>query len=86
MTKSTYVRTRVEPELKKSIERILDSLGLTMSEAIYLYLKQIELYKGLPFDVRLPNDATLAAIKDIQENQRLKTFDSVEDLIKDLES
>ncbi|CAA6827180.1 MAG: Unknown protein [uncultured Thiotrichaceae bacterium] len=46
--------TRVEPELKGNAERILNQLGMNTTQAINIFLKQVELHKGLPFDVQLP--------------------------------
>jgi DNA-damage-inducible protein J len=54
-TKYTYIRTRVDPEVKEASERILNQLGLSTTEAIRLFLAQVTLRHGLPFDVTLPD-------------------------------
>ena len=54
MSKSSSVYTRVEPEIKEQAEQILSKLGIPMANAINLYLNQIVLHKGIPFDVKLP--------------------------------
>ncbi|MDR2201893.1 MAG: type II toxin-antitoxin system RelB/DinJ family antitoxin [Clostridiales bacterium] len=54
MAKSETVYTRVEPALKANAERVLGRLGLTPSEAINIFLNQVVLHKGLPFEVKLP--------------------------------
>ena len=54
MSKSSSVYTRVEPEIKEQVEQILSKLGIPMANAINLYLNQIVLHKGIPFDVKLP--------------------------------
>ena len=56
--KTATVRARVEPELKLSVEGVLTSLGLSISEAIELYMHQIELHQGIPFAVRIPHRKT----------------------------
>jgi addiction module RelB/DinJ family antitoxin len=43
-----------DPELKANIEEILTQLGMNTTRAINMFLKQLELRRGLPFDVRLP--------------------------------
>ena len=48
------VYTRVEPILKENAERILFQLGLTPSEAINIFLNQVVLQKGLPFEIKVP--------------------------------
>lgn len=52
-TKDTYVRARVDSELKRDTEKILHRLGLSTTEAIRLFLVQVRLQKGLPFHVGL---------------------------------
>ena len=59
MPKSSSVYTRVEPELKEQVEQILSRLGIPMANAINLFLNQIVLQKGIPFDVKLPRTAPL---------------------------
>ena len=52
-TKDTYVRARVDGGLKRDAERIFDDLGLSVTEAIRLFLVQVRINKGLPFQVGL---------------------------------
>ncbi|MFP4353347.1 MAG: type II toxin-antitoxin system RelB/DinJ family antitoxin [Puniceicoccaceae bacterium] len=83
-TKTTVVKARVEPSLKRETEAILESLGISTTEAIRMFLTQIRLHKGLPFEVRVPNAATQAAITEL-ESGKGKRFNSVEDLFHDLD-
>ena len=61
------IRAQVDPVLKIRAEGILNKLGLTASDAIRLFYKQITLRKGLPFDVKIPNAATRRAMKELDE-------------------
>ena len=54
MSKSSSIYTRVEPELKEQVEQVLSKLGIPMANAINLFLHQIVLHEGIPFDVKLP--------------------------------
>jgi DNA-damage-inducible protein J len=54
--KETYVRARVDKRLKRQSEEILGGLGLTTTEAIRIFLHQVRIHKGLPFDLRLKED------------------------------
>lgn len=54
MVKSEMVRARMKPALKERVEGVFSSLGLTPSQAIVLFYKQVELHNGLPFDLRVP--------------------------------
>ena len=60
MSKTANVFTRVDPELKEQAESILDDLGISMSTAMGVFLKQIVLQKGLPFDIKLPKQQPIA--------------------------
>jgi len=54
MSKTTIITTRVDPALKQNAEHILAQLGITPAQAITMFLKQVELNRGLPFTPRLP--------------------------------
>lgn len=55
MTKSAMIHARIDPALKAEVETILQTLGLSATQAITLYYQQIKLQQGLPFAVRLPH-------------------------------
>lgn len=63
------VRLRVESELKKNAESVFQNMGMTMSEAIRIFLKQSVNSSGLPFRPHLnsPNKITLQAFKSAEE-------------------
>jgi DNA-damage-inducible protein J len=58
------IKSRIDLELKTEVERVLSSLGLTVSDAIRMTFKQIAARQGLPFDVKIPNAQTQAAMRD----------------------
>ena len=60
MTKSAVVRARVEPTLKAKAEKILDRIGLTPSDAVRIFYKQIVARKALPLDLMNPQDSEKA--------------------------
>ena len=59
MNKSTNLYVRVEPNVKENAETILTQLGIPMSNAVGMFLKQVILHRGMPFDVTLPPDHPL---------------------------
>jgi DNA-damage-inducible protein J len=81
--KTSIINARVEPELKSQVEKIFQEIGLSATQAITLFYKQIVFYKGLPFDVKIPNSETEIAIKDAQENRNTTniTLQELEDMI-----
>ncbi|UYM14025.1 type II toxin-antitoxin system RelB/DinJ family antitoxin [Endozoicomonas euniceicola] len=85
MSKSAVVRARIEPEIKAHAEAIFRKLGLSTTEAITLFYKQVGLCNGLPFPVRIPNDETAKVLDDIDAGIGLVKCESVEDMFKKLD-
>ena len=54
MQRTSNVFARVEPEIKEQAERVLSQLGIPMSNAIGLFLRQVIMQRGIPFDMKLP--------------------------------
>ncbi len=79
MTKTETVRARIEPELKRDAEAVLSGLGLSTSEAITLFLRQVILRRGLPFAVQIPNEETRKAIAEARERIDLETYATVDE-------
>lgn len=84
MAKTAFVRARIEPELKECVEKILEKLGLTQTEAIKIFYKQIELYQGLPFEIKIPNSTTKKAVADSIKGKDQKQFNTANELFDDL--
>ncbi|MGM9516789.1 type II toxin-antitoxin system RelB/DinJ family antitoxin [Roseateles sp. DB2] len=82
--KSTDVRSRVEPELKDSAVEVLAQCGLSLSDAIRLFLHQVVAQNGLPFEVKAPNAKTIAAMEEARSMSG-RRFDSGQELLNDLE-
>lgn len=57
MARTSNVFARVEPEIKDQAEQVLNQLGISMSNAVGMFLRQIVLQRGIPFDMKLPQGA-----------------------------
>lgn len=77
------VRARIDADLKKDAVAALEAMGMTASEAIRLLFVRVAKEKALPFDVRTPNAATVAAMEAVKRGETTK-FDSVAALMADL--
>ena len=66
MSKTGYITARVEPKLKASAGKVLNKVGVSTSDAITMFLRQVVLQGGLPFEVRLPNAETRKAIEELE--------------------
>lgn len=69
MAKTSSMHIRVEPKVKEEVETILSKLGMTSTEAINIYLRQIILTSGIPFEIKIPqfSDEMLEAINEAEE-------------------
>lgn len=85
MAKTAMVRARVEPELKRQAEELFSELGLSATEAITLFYKQVAIHRGLPFSVRIPNEKTVEALRQAENREDLLEYSSIEDFREDLE-
>ena len=74
------IRARVEPELKREAEELFSSLGLTTTEAITLFYRQVTLHRGLPFSVRIPNSETVEALEQARDREGLTEYGSLNEL------
>jgi DNA-damage-inducible protein J len=82
--KTTTVRARIEPKLKLEVEHVLDELGLSFSEAIELFLRQVKLNNGIPFEIRIPNEETLKTFSATDKRKNLNKYKNSKELFKKL--
>src|SRR3990170_8954026 len=82
--KTTDVRSRIEPDLKDRASEVLAECGLNLSDAIRLFLRQVVAQEGLPFEIKVPNAKTRAAMLEARAMKTAK-FDSAKALLNDLE-
>ena len=82
MSKNTSLNVRTTVEIKKEAEVILNGLGLNISSAVNLFLKQVVNYRGIPFDLRLPNEETQQAMDDMNNSRNLESADTVEEMFQ----
>ncbi|MFA4994742.1 MAG: type II toxin-antitoxin system RelB/DinJ family antitoxin [Bdellovibrionales bacterium] len=85
MSKTEVIHARITPDLKISVEAVLQKIGLSTTDAISLFFHQVVLKRGIPFDVRLPNKKTRQTIKEAQAGKNLKAYASVASMRKALE-
>ena len=71
---------RSQVRYNESAERVFKQIGISTTEAIRLFLKQVELHRGLPFPVAVPNKETVAAMMETNNTGSLKRFGSFREL------
>lgn len=82
--KTTIVQARIDPKLKKKGDGILKAVGITPSQAVNAMYAQIVMTHGLPFELKIPNKETLAAIKE-SESGSGKSYANFKEMLDDLE-
>lgn len=80
MNKSAVIHARIEPETKNAAERILHKLGLSPTDAIRIFYRQISLRHGLPFSVEIPNELTRITLKKSRNGEAIEHYDTPDDM------
>jgi len=83
MNADNVVRARIASKTKRRATKVLQAMGLSVSDAIRLLLVRVADEKRLPFAVQVPNVTTLKAMKELKEGKG-KPFGKAEDLFQDL--
>ncbi len=85
---SVDVRCRIDPKTKEDAAEVIESMGLTVSDAIRLFLTRVASEGAIPFELRVPNAKTVAAIVELESPKsrsklkRYKNIDALHDAIK----
>ena len=85
MNRTATIRARVEPGLKDDVEKLLQRLGVTTTEAITMFYSQIRLRQGLPFPVEVPNATTRKTFQATDRGEDLNTFDNLDKMFEALD-
>ncbi len=87
MARTATIQARIDSKVKSEAQKILAQLNISMSEAISMYLTQVALYKGIPFELRLPeipNELTAATLRKSEQGEELHEVGSVDELFDEL--
>jgi DNA-damage-inducible protein J len=80
MATNSLVQARIDPEVKKEASLVLASMGLSVSDAVRLLLVRVAAEKALPFEPLIPNETTLAAMREARAG-RLESAKNVDELM-----
>ena len=77
---------RLDSEVKEQAQQVFNHLGMDMTTAINIFLRQAIQYQGLTFDVKIDdNRKLLQVVTDVDQNRNMsRSFESVSDLMEDL--
>lgn len=83
MATDAIVRARINGQVKEKATTVLAEMGLSVSDAIRMLLVRVAAEKALPFEARVPNAETVAAMQEARSG-KLPSFATVEELMADL--
>ena len=84
---TTDVRCRIDTKTKHDASEVIEAMGLSVSDAIRIFLKRVATEGTIPFDLRIPNAKTIAAMAEIENPKTratLKRYKSMTQMNKDL--
>lgn len=65
---------KLDKQAKENAKLIFKELGITMGDAVNMFLSQVNLHKGMPFDVKIPNDVTKKVITEARQGTNVEKF------------
>ena len=91
MAKTSSLNIRIDPEVKSMVDGIYSSFGITVADAVNIFLHKSILVGGLPFDMSLPkyNEETLAAMQEARDiasgKIKSKSYSSLQEMIDEID-
>lgn len=79
------IQIRIDEDTKKEAQNVLGALHISMSEAVKLFLRQVVLQRGIPFEIKIPNELTRETIEKTERGEDVKECASVDALFEDLD-
>lgn len=78
MALDATVRARIDAELKEDVEKILSEIGISTSQAITMFMKGIKRERGIPMELKIPNEETLQAMYEVENGEtEIVTFEEL---------
>jgi len=85
MSNTSTINARIDPKTKSKAQSILKQLNMNMSQAISIFLQQVVLHKGIPFDIKVPNELTAKTMEKAERGEDVHRVGSAEELFEELE-
>ncbi|MHC4434028.1 MAG: type II toxin-antitoxin system RelB/DinJ family antitoxin [Planctomycetota bacterium] len=82
----TTIQVRLDKRTKEQAQKVLRMLDISMSEAVKLFLRQVALQRGIPFEIKIPNALTDRTLRESEEGIDLHKVSSVDQLFEELDS
>jgi DNA-damage-inducible protein J len=86
MPKTAIIQTRIDENTKTQVQSILAALDISMSQAISMFLRQIVIHRGIPFELKIPNALTARTLDKADAGKELHRASNVDELFRELDS
>ena len=83
---ATTIQVRLDKKTKSQAQKVFKVLDISMSEAIKLFLRQVALQRGIPFEIKIPNALTDKVLRESEEGIDLHRVSGVDQLFEELET
>lgn len=84
MSKEARVTAKIDPKLKLEVENLFHELGISTTEAINRFYRQVKLYRKLPFEDKTPNKETKKVLRESDQGKNIVHHSSLDDMFKTL--
>ena len=86
MGKTATIQARVDAKTKSRAIAVLNALGMNITEAVNIYLKQIVLTKSIPFEVKIPNELTAKTLAKAAQGKDLHEVSDIDELFEEIDA
>jgi len=86
MPKTAIIQTRIDENTKAQVQSILAALDISMSQAISMFLRQIVIHRGIPFELKIPNALTARTLGKAEAGKELHRVSNADELFRELDS
>ncbi len=82
--KTSEIRVLLEPSLKKKSKKILDEIGMSESEAVRIFFRNLVNRKEFPLELKVPNEETIKEMDEVDKGKYSKGYDDIDEMFEDL--
>jgi len=86
MPKTAIIQARIDEDTKAQVQAILAALDISMSQAISMFLRQVVIHRGIPFELKIPNALTVKTLEQVEAGRKLRRASNVDKLFRELDS
>lgn len=86
MSSSATLQVRIDEPTKTQAKNVFNTLGMSLSEGVCLFLRQVVMHRGIPFEVKIPNALTAKTLEESEKGIDLHRVSSVDELFEELDA